>query len=1470
MNPEPITYDTCRELLKEKIYAYEGRRVVFNLDRERDPIIKGLVKHQHFAYHHFVENLFTKALMDALRDKYEDVKLRKGLDIKIELEPFLYHKLGRYAYVRYASKDINDPRYAGADEKPIDGEGKTILPRRARIKKLSYNTGARVRFKVRLERPPGSGRYYVRPDDFDEKPRKTRTKIGEIPVMVGSGFCSLYRDTSDRILDPVLYSDRRDPGGYIIHEGTDRAIIMKETGAQRIFIIARPKEDHKRANAVSSRTAAYNQVRKTYVEMERGFARRVYVTRPKFSASGELSQEERKSVEVPAYAVFEALYALIKSEEEGKPPEEIEIPEEEVNAFITTSVSPIGDFRKIEEFDRQLQIRRAQAEEFREMIKKLSYERAENKLKADYERKIRKTPPTKKDIEKKAEEIFLQNKRRFINEYVARVFLQDFFMDYDRDDPTRNIYRAKALVLGSVIRRLLLRIEGRVPYDDRDHYRFKRVVSSGDLLAMIVSEGIKDYVKTMYDNLVDAITDITTERKISGAPEDEKSIKEYLNRIGRAIAKIVVEHTGDKSSAFNEKISNILGTGKLLDITGVTEVMERTNHYYLLALLRRIKVLMEKKRKNPEVRDLHPTQRGRMCPDETPDGLNIGIQKHMAIGAMFTQGLLKHEREMLVAILRAIKCTSIEGKVENCLKGLEEANNIEFRRDVFQATGKPPAQVILDGEVIGVVTNPEEFVEEFRRIRRLGLSYVESKYPELIRTERSKRTNAEVRKGKLVDILKRYDKFIPNRIREIEIFFSRAIKEVNIHYEPNENIVRISADGGRMRRPLIVLFKNRGELDKRLKEEFYAKYKNEIKNEIESLVKKGHKEEAEELERTLERMDPRKSEDEPFEVRYLKHFVLHGILTEEELERAFVNINGAYMPSDELFRKVIEFARSINKNARDMLLEFGLIEYLDAQEEEYALVALRPKDVTIDHTHVEIHPARIFGVSASLLPFQEHNHSPRNIYGAGMAKQAIGLPYADFPIRVMSSTRILFYPQVPLVTTKGGELSGYHERPYGENMIVAVQVMEGYNMRDAIVLNQSSVERGLARDYLLKRVEILLVGGPKSPEGIISNTQVGVVIPREADKLVDNQIYKIGVKKSPRVPHYFRKLGEDGVVEPEVLVKRGEVLVGRAQPSRFETKRMTDFVDTSETMKEHFPMYVNDVLFFIRAASDLYTYVRLRDHRPPSLGDKFATRQGQKGVVGMLYRQEDLPYTADGIVPDLILNPHAMPSRMTLGLIIEGLASLIALKTGKPFDGTPFRFKDPRIIEEYKKKRFPNRDIEDISAMDIVQRRLKELGFNPYGERTMYDGRTGRMLNRKIFLVSLHYRRLKHEVRDKMHMRSRGKYQLHIRQPTEGKSREGGLRVGEMERDTFVGHGASFVLLDRMLVNSDETTIYVCKNCGGIGYYKREGGREVPVCPFCGKPDLYPVKVPYPFYVLYVTLLAMGIMPKIKLHSRFD
>ncbi len=512
------------------------------------------------------------------------------------------------------------------------------------------------------------------------------------------------------------------------------------------------------------------------------------------------------------------------------------------------------------------------------------------------------------------------------------------------------------------------------------------------------------------------------------------------------------------------------------------------------------------------------------------------------------------------------------------------------------------------------------------------------------------------------------------------------------------------------------------------------------------------------------------------------------------------------------------------------LVKIGAIEYLDADEEENCLIAIDEKNITRDTTHLEIDPVTINGFTASLLPFSNYNSSPRITMACAMQKQSLGLYASNFNQRFDTKGYIMYYPQQPIAQTNVYRILNLKRRPAGQNFVVALTSYRGWNMSDAIVINKGAIDRGLGRAMMFRTYETEEVTYPSGQKDYIE-------------------------QPSPKVEGYrgeeaYKHLDVDGIVIPESIVEEKEVIVGKVSPPRFleessifgivEEKRR----DSSLVVKAGEGGKVDNVLIAESLSGNKLVKVRLRIEKVPEIGDKFASRHGQKGVIGLVVNHEDMPFTESGIVPDLIVNTHAIPSRMTAGHLLEMLGCKASCLKGEILDATPFREVNIKDIEEV----------------------LKAYGFEETGEEWLYDGITGERTKVKIFVGVIYYQRLHHLVSNKMHARSRGPVQLLTLQPTEGKVREGGLRFGEMERDTLIGHGAAMLLKERLLEESDKSLQLVCLDCGSFAYYdyvKNQG-----ICQLCNSTNVKEVEISYAFKLLMEEINALCVFPRMIIGKR--
>ncbi len=839
------------------------------------------------------------------------------------------------------------------------------------------------------------------------------------------------------------------------------------------------------------------------------------------------------------------------------------------------------------------------------------------------------------------------------------------------DDRTK-----KGIYLGRMARALLELHLGIRKEDDKDHLANKRIKLSGDLMEELFRSSVQALLKDLKGQLE----------------------KTYNKKRGIRLSAAV------RQDVLNEKLKHALSTGNWIGgRTGVSQLLERTSYIATLSHLRRISSPLTRSQPHFEARDLHPTQWGRMCPNETPEGQNCGLVKNASLIIDITEG---YPEENIIELLKKM--------------GLEEI------------LGEKPGltRIYVNGNLVGYHKDGTFVVSELRKRRRSGA----------------------------------------------------LSSQVNVRMDEVTNEVIINTDKGRIRRPLLVVYDGKIKFNTKIQEDL-----DHGKIGIKNLVSSG----------IIEWLDAEEEEN--------SYIAIYPYEKPESCPHC-----GAFLYSD-------------------------LIEWTNPGEDKVSLKCLKcnstfevKKTYTSEHTHLEIDPMMIQGVVVGVIPYTEHNQSPRVTMGAAMTKQSLGLSTSNYRLRPDTRGHLLHYPQKPLVTTRTADYIRYNSRPSGQNAVVALISYHNYNIQDAVIVNKASIERGLGRSAFFRtyRAEEKRYPGGQEDRFEIPPPEVRGVRSEEA----------------------YRNLDENGIIAPETFVTSGDVLIGKTSPPRFMEEEQHISIqkrrESSITNRPGESGYVDSVLLTVSENNSRLLKVKVRDDRIPELGDKFASRHGQKGVIGAIIPQEDLPFTEDGIIPDIIINPHSIPSRMTVGHLLETLGGKAGSLEGRQINSTVFNGEPEESLREA----------------------LERNGYKYSGRETMYDGLTGRKFKADIFIGIVYYQKLHHMVAGKFNARSRGPVQILTRQPTEGRSRQGGLRFGEMERDTLIGHGAAMAIKDRLLDQSDGFTIYVCgdQDCGHVAIYDYKT-HELR-CPVCGNTsNIHPIETSYAFKLMRDELMSLGVVMRLRL-----
>ena len=561
--------------------------------------------------------------------------------------------------------------------------------------------------------------------------------------------------------------------------------------------------------------------------------------------------------------------------------------------------------------------------------------------------------------------------------------------------------------------------------------------------------------------------------------------------------------------------------------------------------------------------------------------------------------------------------------------------------------------------------------------------------------------------------------------------------------------------------------------------------------------------------------------------------------------------------SNNKFYDINELYNQFKKGDEVVESEFeknqAIIDYIDPSEEENSLIASNLSDLKKNkyYTHLEINPSLLFGVLGNLVIYPEDNPSTRNAFSCGQSKQAVSLYNTNYQNRIDKMGVVLNYGQVPLIKSRYLEYINKEEMPYGVNTIVAIMSYTGYNVEDAILINEGSIKRGLFRTTYFSSYESYEESGKISGSNINSKF---------------SQIHTLNNVQGLKPGYDYSQLDEYGLIKEETQMTDNTVIIGKITYDSMDNDVVTD---ASVFTKKGQLGFVDKSFLTEGEEGTRIAKIRIREERIPAIGDKMASRAGQKGTIGLIIPEEDMPYSADGTRPDLIINPHAIPSRMTIGQLMETLFGTACVTYGGYGEGTAFAVKGANT--------------------KVYGEMLVNAGFHSSGNQILYNGMTGEQLTTEIYMGPTYYMRLKHMVKDKINARARGKRTNLTRQTNQGRANDGGLRIGEMERDGILAHGASNFLNESFMIRGDEYYMAICNKTGGIAVYN--SSQNVFLSPFVDGPLKFHtgvdgnmnlenisrfgrsfsiVRIPYSLKLLIQELQVMNIQMRIITEDNID
>jgi len=987
--------------------------------------------------------------------------------------------------------------------------------------------------------------------------------------------------------------------------------------------------------------------------------------------------------------------------------------------------------------------------------------------------------------------------------HVKMVLSKDFF-------PNIENFENKKKYLGYLTLQFIKTAKGLVRLSDRDSYIFKRVDISGFMLAELFQEA--------YTKLRDSIRNKIDSEYLYGPWKTRKKDFKYFinsNNIYKIVDHLIITQTFAKSLKGQWGLINNSDPelGKVQDLS-------RISYIGFLSHTRRVNMPIDRSIKVTEPHKLHSQQWGIMCPYETPDGASIGYLKNLAILAKITAGI----------------------NADHIKKCLEDIGVVTLSHSNARSN-KNITNVFVNGTLFGITGDPLFITRLLKAYRRNGL----------------------------INIL------------------------ISISFNITANELRIFTEAGRPSRPLLILKYN--HKNKKNEATVYTNKDGDLKNWFDL------------LNGSYRKLDGKDKNDDYYYIdKYINPLKKRGgsggdfsggsgilknlytsvfpsdndIIMDDPAYDAVMALDsheyqkgnaegdnnhnhmlknitkiygGGYSDDYEDEDDVVDEGDEGDEGEREDIIQknrnkymailnelentAACIEYLDSEESDTCLIAMNPDEIGPYHTHMEIHPSTILSVVSGNIPMSNHNASARNVFHAAQSKQAIGMYATNFNKRFDTMSYILHYPQRPIINTRIAQYTSSDYMANGYNTIVAIMTYSGFNQEDSIMINKATIDRGLNSLSYYKSITATAKIVSQNEKIIFGNPIL----------MRDKGIKIAGIKNKN-----YEHLDADGFIKEGVYVPEGQevIIVGminvREVIKEYKNGVFTDV--KKELIYTDISMSTDNSLFGkvdrvyktekIAGNDSSICKVRFLKIKKPEFGDKHCSRHGQKGVIGLVIPEENMPYTKDGVRPDIIINPHAIPSRMTIGHLVECIFAKLCCIDGVLGDASVF---------------IP---IEN----ETIYNRLTHNGFNKYGNEILYNGFTGNQIDTEIFIGPTYYFRLKHMVAEKINSRGVGKVMGLTRQPTEGRRKGGGLRIGEMERDTVLSHGISNFIKESMMERSDKFCWCVCKRCGTLVAFNVK--ENINMCRNCKNDDVAVIHTPYAFKLFIQELETMGIQPRIN------